>query len=562
MIGQNYEGIQYILILSSFKCALNLSFVTGFLGYGITTPVDTKKLKDNMRGCLDYDFMVDGFTTGFALGVRADYDLVRGKTRLHPAPLKLVEKLEEEVMKGRIIGPFDETPVADLHISPLHVIPKADSEKVRMIFNLSHPPKGSVNENIGEEMRSVSYCSVQDVGDCLQARYLPGQVWMAKVDLADAYRIVPIRVDDWKFLGICVNGKYYIDRMLPMGAASSCKIFQRISDSLREMFIRRKPVEVDVFNYLDDFLFVASSQTGCNQSLKEFEAMCQELGVPVASQKTVVASQVITFLGLGINGKDFTLFIPEEKRRKVQDKITQFLNESAPRVKKWQSIAGSLNHIAQVISSGRVYLGSVYSSMAGILSQDGNRRRRVSAETRLDLGVWFALLDSPPERAFLLFNPDVSLCPPLYTDASTGVGFGAVWGDQWFYGQWPAGKSHNIAVLELYPIVLAIHMLDQDVRDTALRVFTDNAALVSVLNRLYSRDALLRRLLRPLVSICLQRNLRICASHVAGSENVAPDLLSRGKIAEFKRRFPTLAATPMNIPETLSPVGSGWLVWD
>ena len=149
-------------------------------------------------------------------------------------------------------------------------------------------------------------------------------------------------MDDWKFLGICVNGKYYIDRMLPMGAASSCKIFQRISDSLREMFIRRKPVEVDVFNYLDDFLFVASSQTGCNQSLKECDAMCQELGVPVASQKTVVASQVITFLGLGINGKDFTLFIPEEKRRKVQDKLTQFLNESAPRVKKWQSDHSSI----------------------------------------------------------------------------------------------------------------------------------------------------------------------------------------------------------------------------
>mgnify|MGYP001796362826 CR=1 FL=1 len=75
--------------------------------------------------------------------------------------------------------------------------------------------------------------SATDVGDCLQSRYLPGQVWMAKVDLADAYRIVPIRVDDWKFLGICVNGKYYIDRMLPIRAASSCKIFQRISDSLK-----------------------------------------------------------------------------------------------------------------------------------------------------------------------------------------------------------------------------------------------------------------------------------------------------------------------------------------
>ena len=76
----------------------------------------------------------------------------------------------------------------------------------------------------------------------------------AKVDLADAYRIVPIRVDAWKFFGIFVNGKYNIDRMLPKGAASSCKIFQQISESLREMFIRRKPVKVDVFNFLDDFL--------------------------------------------------------------------------------------------------------------------------------------------------------------------------------------------------------------------------------------------------------------------------------------------------------------------
>ena len=80
-----------------------------------------------------------------------------------------------------------------------------------MIYNLLHPPTGSVIENIDEEMRSVSYCSVKDVGDCLQACDIPGQVWMAKVDLVDAYRIVPIRVDDWKFLGICINGKYYID---------------------------------------------------------------------------------------------------------------------------------------------------------------------------------------------------------------------------------------------------------------------------------------------------------------------------------------------------------------
>ena len=35
--------------------------------------------------------------------------------------------------------------------------------------------------------------SATDVGDCLQSRYLPGQVLMAKVDLAYAYKIIAIR---------------------------------------------------------------------------------------------------------------------------------------------------------------------------------------------------------------------------------------------------------------------------------------------------------------------------------------------------------------------------------
>ena len=58
--------------------------------------------------------------------------------------------------------------------------------------------------------------------------------------------------------------------------------------------------------------------------------------------------------------------------------------------------------------------------------------------------------------------------------------------------------------------------------------------------------------------ICHPPNLWTGASHVAGSENVAPDLLSRGKIAEFKTRFPTLAATPMNVPETQRVISHGF----
>ena len=47
----------------------------------------------------------------------------------------------------------------------------------------------------------------------------------------------------------------------------------------------------------------------------------------------------------------------------------------------------------------------------------------------------------------------------LYTDASGALGYGAVFGRHWCYGQWPDSCRHlNIALLELYPIVLSLHL--------------------------------------------------------------------------------------------------------
>ena len=47
----------------------------------------------------------------------------------------------------------------------------------------------------------------------------------------------------------------------------------------------------------------------------------------------------------------------------------------------------------------------------------------------------------------------------LYTDAAGGVGYGALLGVAWFYGLWPvAWRAYNFVVLELYPIMAAVHV--------------------------------------------------------------------------------------------------------
>ena len=47
----------------------------------------------------------------------------------------------------------------------------------------------------------------------------------------------------------------------------------------------------------------------------------------------------------------------------------------------------------------------------------------------------------------------------LYTDAAGGIGYSALCGSEWFCGEWPvAWRSLNFAVLELNPIMTAVHV--------------------------------------------------------------------------------------------------------
>ena len=198
-------------------------FATATQQYSVWTPVNTAKRTKQIEGCSDGKFILYGFQQGFALGVKDNPPLLQCSIRKGSPSQEFLDELKSEVHKGRIIGPFPHKPPG-LQISPLRVIPKPESIKVRIIFNLSQPVGKSVNDNILEARKPVKYCSVHEVGQHLFS-FSHRKAWLTKFDLTDAYRMVPIRKRDWKYLGMAVIGKYFIDRMLSMGASSSCQLF-------------------------------------------------------------------------------------------------------------------------------------------------------------------------------------------------------------------------------------------------------------------------------------------------------------------------------------------------
>lgn len=88
-----------------------------------------------------------GFISGFRLGFegnRANHVARNLKSaRLNPVMLK--EKICKEVRLGRFAGPYVDSPISNLRISPVGLVPKSNGS-YRLITHLSYPV-GDKNKN-------------------------------------------------------------------------------------------------------------------------------------------------------------------------------------------------------------------------------------------------------------------------------------------------------------------------------------------------------------------------------------------------------------------------------
>ena len=82
-------------------------------------------------------------------------------------------------------------------------------------------------------------------------------------------------------------------------------------------------------------------------------------------------------------------------------------------------------------------------------------------QARFDLEAWSEFINSFNGKSILL-NDEWQNSEKLhtYTDAADSLGYGAVLGKKWFYGNWEEIQlqDYNITLRELFPIVVAIEI--------------------------------------------------------------------------------------------------------
>ena len=273
---------------------------------------------------------------------------------------------------------------------------------------------------------------------------------------------------------------------------------------------------------IDDFLLLAHSIEKLNHDLMASVALCKQIGVPLAPSKK---SSYIPFLGIILDAVHMEARLPDDKLEKAKSLLLVFRGKQKVTLKEPQTLIGVLNFALPL--SFQAFLWRLIYLTMGVPKP--HHHIRLTRETKPDLGVWWEFFLYFKGRSFFMddsfFTGDYL---QLYTDAVGGIGYGALCGAEWFCGKWPvAWRLFNIAVLELYPIMAAVRVWGASWANKSVCFFTENEALVPMIDNQTSLELHIMALLRPLVLACLRFNINFAARHIPGRINTLADKLSR-----------------------------------
>ena len=108
----------------------------------------------------------------------------------------------------------------------------------------------------------------------------------------------------------------------------------------------------------------------CAEALHTTRQLCEDLGIPIAEEKTEGPTTTLTFLGITIDSHAQQLHLPQEKLQELLQHINHWTGNRrlqgtgrqprrSGRKRDLLSLLGLLNHAATVVRPGRTFLRSL-----------------------------------------------------------------------------------------------------------------------------------------------------------------------------------------------------------
>lgn len=261
---------------------------------------------------------------------------------------------------------------------------------------VKHPPGGKKKSRIIwdlRESRANKFChpaervllpKLLDVAEsALKIQRKGSQVWLAAVDIRDAFMNVPAGDDKYMTVASKEDNKgkqeLIIFDVLVFGSGSSPTIWGRYAAWLGRSTAAISPSS-GIQIYVDDpSVVLEGSKSDATRELTNILLWFSITGFPVKLEKAE-GGKKISWVGATIEvsdqQQDVTITIPKEKVEKLQATTKEFLRRPVAGHKQIRSYAGSLSFIAGLIPHLRPFLSSLWAVLSvGKPTNDGAANR-------------------------------------------------------------------------------------------------------------------------------------------------------------------------------------------
>jgi hypothetical protein len=457
-----------------------------------------------------------------------------------------------EVKAGRKAGPFSAPPISGFFSSPLGAVRKKNG-KIRIVHNLSWPIGASVNSMI-EDL----HCRLSSFDAAMDLLVAQGKgAMLSKIDIASAYKCIPVRPADFALLGLHWEGKFYFDKTLPFGLSSSCAIWERYATAAEWAVLNNTSVK-RLCHYIDDFLLVSDKEAAASE-LKQLLDLFHRLGLPVSIEKLEGPITSLMFLGIQVDSLSMTASLSSDRLKQLQEQAEVWAMRSSCTRRELQSWVGLLSFAAKVVRPGRTFTRHAFSLLSATHHMRKGGRIVLSPGFTSDMRWWRDFLPHW-NGVGLLYDVTWSSSSvlQLWTDAST-LGYGAVFQRQWFSCAWSdeeraqatAAKRESMPWMELWCITRAAATWGQHWRGKKVTFHCDAMTVVGAVHARTSASEPIMQLLRSLFFVSAVCGFEFRVLHTPGIANTLADPLSRLQIGLFKQRFPTAEpypTTPLAVP--------------
>ena len=515
----------------------------------------------------DADYVLNGFTQGFDLGVRRE--LLFGTRVFSNYPATMVAKdsvnaaISSRVARQKTImlGPWGVVRdwlvqhFGDFYVFPMGAVPKPHQPEV-MRPTSDHTRTG---------LNAATILGI--LGHSLDAykrlEYLfSRQAWMTVADVDDAFSFIPLVPWLWAYMlfrWFDVDDSDRSDRTLYVyahlfadfgtrGAPGTFKIilvnvFVGIAQS---EFVLTIPIVV----YVDDVALIAEDagttndsttlvkgETRANEEMSRFQDFSLEMfGLVWKAAKLLTAAQIQLYIGFWWNSLTLTRELPAVKLSQYTHVLLEASVSPSLTLRDRQSLAGKMQRAIMTFPPlAACLIVNSYIMASGLLFPW--QRRRTSRNERCDYKFVHDMLELNAGRGYYSYD-NFSRGVEFRSDACksralTGGGWVVNDGTYSYYTYGSAASRKPIDYLEGDSVIRCCKANAHKWHGCIVRAGIDNTSFENSLEAGRSKVARLNDLIRCLLALQIEYEFIIEPYWISSGDNLHADLLSRQKIEDF-----------------------------